>query len=366
MSYTTPSRLTDNELIAEVKRLAHSNRETMVRLIAHLVELDSRRLFLAAGYGSLYEYCRQALRLSEHAAYHVIKAIRPARRFPLVLDKLLDGSMNLTTVRLIGPLLKRSNHEELLAEASGKSKREVEKIVARLNPKPDVPTTVRRLPDPAPIRAPPVAPMRGALMPLPAAPPGVPPAAAPAPRAVNKPLSPGRYNVQFTATERTQDLLDMAKDMLSHAVRPDDLDEIFHRALLLLAKALARKKFAATPRPRDGRGAAPGSRYIRARVKREVWVRDAGRCRFGGKEGRRCTERRYIQFHHCEKPYAAGGEATVENLQLRCGAHNRYEAEQYYGRSWQGVDVVREASASYRVFLPTTGPGASCQPSSPT
>src|SRR5207245_9656782 len=80
MNTHTPSRLTDDELIAAVKRHAQGTRESTVALIVHLAELDSRRLALAAGFGSLYQYCREELRLSEHAAYHAIKAIRPAAR----------------------------------------------------------------------------------------------------------------------------------------------------------------------------------------------------------------------------------------------------------------------------------------------
>ena len=32
-------------------------------------------------------------------------------------------------------------------------------------------------------------------------------------------------------------------------------------------------------------------------------------------------------------PYAAGGATTADNLELRCAAHNRYEADQYFGQA---------------------------------
>jgi hypothetical protein len=153
-----PAHLSDGELIAAVKRHAQGTRESTVALIVHLAELDSRRLHLAGGFGSLFKYCREELRLSEHAAYHVMKAIRPARRYPVILEKLRDGSLNVSTVRIIAPLLTRQNCAELLAEASGKSKRQVEEIRARLAPKPDVPTTIRKLPEPRPAVSRPAAP----------------------------------------------------------------------------------------------------------------------------------------------------------------------------------------------------------------
>jgi len=46
-------------------------------------------------------------------------------------------------------------------------------------------------------------------------------------------------------------------------------------------------------------------------------------------------------------PYAAGGQATVDNIQLRCRAHNGYEAEQAFGR--RGPGAVREPRGTYSV-----------------
>ncbi|MBK8230881.1 MAG: HNH endonuclease [Candidatus Eisenbacteria bacterium] len=66
------------------------------------------------------------------------------------------------------------------------------------------------------------------------------------------------------------------------------------------------------------------SRYIPIAVRRAVWQRDGDRCAFVSREGHRCGARGFLQFHHLI-PFAQGGAHTVENLALRCGAHNRYE-----------------------------------------
>ena len=97
----------------------------------------------------------------------------------------------------------------------------------------------------------------------------------------------------------------------------------------MLIDDVARTKLAATDRPRRSGPTAPGSRHIPAGVKRAVWARDGGRCAFVGTSGR-CAEAGFLEFHHVV-PYAAGGSATVENLQLRCTAHNKYEAEYFFG-----------------------------------
>ena len=141
-------RLTDDELLHRVRLLARREREATVELVAHLVELEARRLHLAEGYGSLFGYCTEVLRLAEHAAYNRIEAARAIRKFPVVLDRLANGSVNLSTLRLLAPHLTAENHLRVLEAAANKSKREVEVLVARLAPRPDAPAFVRKLPQP--------------------------------------------------------------------------------------------------------------------------------------------------------------------------------------------------------------------------
>ena len=81
-------------------------------MIALLSQLDARRLYLGEGCASLFAYCTQVLRLSEHAAYGRIEAARTARKFPIVLDLLTDGSVTLTAVTLLAPHLTPVNHLE--------------------------------------------------------------------------------------------------------------------------------------------------------------------------------------------------------------------------------------------------------------
>jgi hypothetical protein len=140
------SRLTDTELVAEVKRLVRCEREATANLISHLAEFDARRLYLGAGCSSLFTYCTEVLRLSEHGAYGRIEAARAGRRFPRVLRMRGEGRLTLTTVRLLASHLSDDNHAALLAAASDKSKREVEELIARHSPQPPVPCSIRRLP----------------------------------------------------------------------------------------------------------------------------------------------------------------------------------------------------------------------------
>ena len=119
---------------------------------------------------------------------------------------------------------------------------------------------------------------------------------------------------------------------MRHNLPNGDPAVILDRALTVLLAHLERAKLAATNQPRKGRELMLGSRYVPAAVRRAVWARDGGQCAFVTTSGRRCQERGFLEFHH-SAPYAAGGEATVATIELRCRAHNLYEAELDFGTS---------------------------------
>lgn len=172
--------------------------------------------------------------------------------------------------------------------------------------------------------------------------------------AVVTPLAPERYKVQFTVSRDTHDKLRRAQDLLRHSIPNGDPAAIFDRALTLLLADLEHAKLAATVRPRAARPTASGSRHIPAAVKREIWKRDGGQCAFVGTQGR-CTERGFLEFHHVQ-PYADGGAAAVENLELRCRAHNLHEAERYFGTRLPLF--VREGRAVAYCFATRSGPSS--------
>src|SRR5438094_4028892 len=244
---STVARLSDRHLLDEVKRLAARERDVTVELIAHLAEVEERGLHHAEGFDSMFLYCRQILLLSEHAAYGRIEAARAARRFPVILEMLAEGSLNLTTVGLVGRHLTRDNYREVLAAAKGRSKSEVEELVARLHPQPDVPSSIRKLPEVKPVAAPGALLPAAAVTPVPSAPPApsvLPPP--PAPSRVVTPLAPDRYKVQFTVSKDTCEKLRLAQDLLRHVIPDGDPGVIFDRAVTVLLDDLRKRKLAAT------------------------------------------------------------------------------------------------------------------------
>jgi hypothetical protein len=85
------AELSDHALLERVGRLAARERQATAALVAHLAEMEARRLHLKEGFSSLFSYCTEALHLSEQAAYSRIEAARAARRFPSILARLADG-----------------------------------------------------------------------------------------------------------------------------------------------------------------------------------------------------------------------------------------------------------------------------------
>lgn len=297
--------LSDQELIAETKRLAAAERVATAALIRSLMELDARRLYLGEGCASLFTYCTEVLRLSEDAAYNRMEVTRAARRFPMILDLLEEGALTLTAARRLGPHLTEGNVQSLLDAARFTTKRELEELIATLNPMPDVEPRMMALL------------AQGELT----------------------PLAPERFAIQFTIGRETRDKLREVQDLLRHSIPNGDLADIFDRALTLLLKQARQRRFADTDAPRRGRPFVPDSRAVPSEVQRVVWKRDDSRCAFSGPNGR-CTETAFLQFHH-KDPFAMGGEATADNIELRCAAHNRYEAELFFGVNYPGI--VREA-----------------------
>jgi hypothetical protein len=199
-------------------------------------------------------------------------------------------------------------------------------------------------------------------------------------------LEPQRYKVQFEGSEAYVELVDKAKALLSQTAPRVDLGELHLRAMRVLVAELERKKHAATDHPRQrvahkartlpatpslaehsshgqlaGGSAAQSrhdpeprypfehgsecprqrGRHVPAALRRAVFERDKGRCSFRSDSGQRCRETAHLELHHLV-PFARGGEHRLDNVTLRCRAHNALAAEQDFGRDF--VALARDSS----------------------
>jgi hypothetical protein len=111
--------LGDEELLGKLRQLLAQERTLSARWLAHLAEVDVRGLYREQAYASLFDYCVQALHLSEAEAYLRIRAARLGREFPRVLRMFASGELHLSAIKLLAPVLTQQNAHELLDLALG-------------------------------------------------------------------------------------------------------------------------------------------------------------------------------------------------------------------------------------------------------
>ena len=337
------AHLADAVLLRQLTSLVHQDRASTATLLAHLAEVDTRRLYAPAGYPSMHAFCVERLGFSDDAAYRRIRAARAARQFPALFTAVSGGRLNLAVVSLIAPHLTYENVDALIEAATHKRKAEVEEFLAERFASSEMP------PSPvAKIRVIPSTPSHAPQAPLPLLAAGEPDALSPLVEIRNETLVLGRvansdapaaprFHLQFVVPKSTHSKLCHAQSLLSNVLPTGDLAQVFDRALDALISQFEVRKLGVSTRDmrREGSGSDRGtpSRYIPAAVRRAAWERDGGRCTFVSITGGRCRSRQFLEFDHVE-PVARGGKATVDNIRLRCRAHNQYEAERAFGRDF--------------------------------
>ena len=148
-----------------------------------------------------------------------------------------------------------------------------------------------------------------------------------------EPTAPDRFKVQFTATAELREQLERLRDLMRSSVPDGDLAVIIAAAVRDKIATLEAARFAATEHPRkslEETDTTPSSRHVPAAVRRGVHERDGQQCAYRDEQGRRCSARGWLEYHH-RRPYGLGGEHSVANVALLCRAHNAMLAAVDYG-----------------------------------
>ncbi len=329
--------VSDEQLRSGLATLLASGYRTEARIVAHIAEVEERRLHSKEGSSSLFEYCVKQLGLSESEAFHRLTAARIARRFTAVFAMLERREVHLTAVCLLRDYLTPENHRELLAEASHKTKFQVQELLARRFPRPDVVSRIRKLPahaQPAKQASTLVSPQA----PIPATAPHEAARLSSPARGSVEPTSEARYRIQLNASASLKEKLELFQALVSHSVPNGDIAAVLERALDLALEQAQKQRFAKTERPRSLRARAvkrmtSHREHIPNSVQREVAARDGLRCTYVSDTGCRCSARAFLQIHH-EHPWARGGTSSAANLRLLCASHNRLLAERDFGTAY--------------------------------
>ena len=109
---TTVAGLSDRRLVQRLKELTAVERHLEVVVIEHLRELDRRRLFLTLGCSSLFDYATRELGYSEAAAWRRIKAMRLCREVEGARERMRDGSLTLNSAALLQNAFDRQERKQ--------------------------------------------------------------------------------------------------------------------------------------------------------------------------------------------------------------------------------------------------------------
>lgn len=292
----------------QFSNLVKTERKITHDILIFLQEIDKRSHHLSLGYSSLGEYLIKKHHYSEGSAFRRISAMRMLSAVPEVKQKLIEGNLNLSQLAMAQSAVLKKQRTAKTKISNGEKRELLLKIENQ-----STPATQSLLMDNLDIDL-------------------------QQKKAVTHGKDESVYlNLKFTKEEFKT--IKECLNLLSHQAAD-------YKSLLLLlsSKFLKSKKqniekqaskiseiktqgnfVAKSDRSKNLRKKNPRSRYISAEIKKKIFIRDQFKCQFKANNNHICGSKKFLQVHHI-KPFAKGGENTLENLSLRCQAHNLHEA----------------------------------------
>jgi hypothetical protein len=121
MSKYSLTHLSDGAVLSNLTALVARDRANTAELLAHLAEVDARKLYLPAGYSSMHAYCIDGLHLSEDMTWKRIQAARAGRQWPGLFEALADGRLHLSGICLLAPHMSAHSAVELVKACAGRA-----------------------------------------------------------------------------------------------------------------------------------------------------------------------------------------------------------------------------------------------------
>jgi 5-methylcytosine-specific restriction endonuclease McrA len=353
---------TARNLSARLLGLLRCEQSAQADFLVALSDFDRRRLWRELGYSSLFHYLHRELGMSKGAAHYRKTAAELIQKVPAVVAPMRAGELCITSIIELAKVLTPENQAEVLPRFLRCSRQEAKVVAAELCPAEAVVTrTVVTAMAVFPSRPPATAPVPVVVAPVqavqpveldacvgPAQPSRAEPLAlappATAQRSSAEPLTADLRRLHMTVSKRFMEKLEAARDALSHSHPGADVEAILEAGLdLVIERAATRKGLVKRPRTQSeaptlripsAEAAEPAdvdeprSRYVPAAVRRQVWLRDGGRCQFRLENGELCGSTHRLQFDHV-RPVALGGASTVENVRVLCSLCRSRHKEHY-------------------------------------
>jgi HNH endonuclease len=371
------------DLTKRLAELLSAEHAALADFLVALADFDRERRWLELGHTSLFYFLHRELGLSKGAAFYRKTAAEILQRYPEVVAPLRSGELCLTSVVQLAKVITPENRGEVVARFFHASKQEAKAIAAELRPAHAVPhrdavtalafgtpSSSARPAAPAPRLHLPLAPLThvaavhpGETREPPTPAPVKPPRPAPAPavavaeRDEAEPFTAELRRLHVTVSRRFLEKLAAARDALSHSL-PDGGTEAVLEAALDLLLAVQAKKRGIVKNPRTC-PAQPSSdpRHVPAAVRRAVFVRDGGACRWPLASGGVCGSRTRLELDHVV-PVALGGKSTISNMRVLCAFHNGLAARQVLGAPLMERYTSRGRGGGPADQAPSSRPGA--------
>jgi hypothetical protein len=365
--------LIDHPLHQEAIQLAQEFTRVESKLVDVIQRIDKEKPFRQMGFASLFEYVNKGLKLSESVAYGLITVARKSVEVPELKIAIEQGELSLSQAKRVTSVITNENAGELIEKAKTLTQKQLEKEVAKINPKIATPERTRyvngerveirvcvseavmkkikRAQDLESQRTSSACDLEVTLeaivdLYLEKRDP-VKKAQRILDKATSKQAQPiesdvalkqARPNLSNATLDKTQQILshvtlNKTKLVLNHATLKETQPILSH-VVLNKTEQLAKK-----PSLRRVTERSPSSRRVAERshplstttrrspipksIQHQVHKRDAGQCTFIESRGQRCSSQRWTQIHH-KIEMQFGGDHSLDNLVTLCFAHHRH------------------------------------------
>ncbi|MBI4404498.1 MAG: HNH endonuclease [Deltaproteobacteria bacterium] len=269
------------QLDNKAKALAADYLRTEAALLCVLMEMRRNRVFPELNCSGIFEYCERVLKLSKAQSYYFKSVADTSEKVPQLKQAVTQGDLSLSQARRIAPILTPENQQHWIEKAKTLPQAALEKEVAAVNPNAH-------------------------------------------PKEKIKPVAEKLSELKVPIDDETESNLLALKDILSQKLgRNATLSDV----IAFVAK-VTREKFDPTEKAKRAKTISSGNKQppkvagtIRAAVRHEIIKRNGNQCAYVGSDGRRCSQRQWLHYHH-RTPVAKGGASTVDNLQILCSMHH--------------------------------------------
>ncbi|GEM_PF-772574 len=297
---TLLKNISDTELLSKTKNLVLKERELIGDIIAHLAEIETRKLYCDQKYHSLYDYCTEELGYTNDQAYRRISAMKLSKQLPQVKEKLENGSISLSSANMFSTLIKdakmeKSEQVKVLNLIEGKSKSETVTLFDHIR-------SAKQLPPPAKKRV-----------------------------VVKQTEGSKDVRLSVSISKETLAKIEQVKSLYAKKNRSGeslDLDKVLdimaQAALEKYEERIAPKQEARKIKSENLKTKRKG-RYISKQTKYIVYKKASGKCEL-------CGSIKNLQYDH-SVPHAKGGGNEQSNIRLLCSNCNLRQGVLIFGTS---------------------------------